>query len=88
MLELTVELQDYLRSATYLPTELRLIIDELLGPKSASTVRLNLDEQTLERFRSVFTERLAQAGFDIEYRLSAEGVRLEELIDRFSTSTR
>jgi hypothetical protein len=83
MPELSPELQDYLRAASYLPDDLRAAVDRLLGARSERTVGLPLDEQTAEQFRSIFTERLAQAGFDSDYGLSEEGALLEELIDRF-----
>ena len=75
-----------MRAASYLPDDLRSLVEQVLSDTSARTVALALDELTAERFRAVFTERLAQAGFDSVYGLTEEGVLLEELIDRFFSS--
>lgn len=41
-----------------------------------------------ERFRSAFTERIAQVGFDSAFELTGEGAALEELVDvRFGETT-
>jgi hypothetical protein len=68
----------YLARATFLPTELR----ELAASVTAVRV-FSIDTETAERFRDVFTERLARVGFDTDYALTEEGVILEELIDAF-----
>jgi len=47
-------------------------------------VILSVDDQTAERFRECFTERLAAAGFKRDYGLTPEGAILEELIVRFA----
>jgi hypothetical protein len=42
---------------------------------------LSLTTQEAETLREYFTERLAQVGFDTEYKLTHEGIMLERLID-------
>lgn len=50
-------------------------------------ITLEVDSDLAERFRSAFTERLAQVGFDPAYELTGEGAVLEELIDVFFSET-
>lgn len=69
--------RDYLSLATYLPTELREVV------ASTPVSGLTIDTETADRFRSAFTDRLAQVGFDSDYGLTDEGALLEELIDAF-----
>ena len=38
-----------------------------------------------EQLGSYLTLRLAQVGFDVEYRLTPDGERIEKLIDKFAT---
>jgi len=82
---LAPDLAQYLRSAEFLDEDLRTVIErqlgEAIGPDPAT---LSVDSAIAERFRAAFTERLAQAGFGVDYRLSAEGSILEDLIDRFA----
>jgi hypothetical protein len=78
----------YLLGADYLPADLRGVV----AAKSAATTRpdgitLEVDPDLAERFRSAFTERLAQVGFDSTYELTGEGALLEELIDAFFGET-
>jgi hypothetical protein len=69
----------YLLGADYLPADLRAII----AAETFGGMTLELDRDLAERFRSAFTERLAQAGFDANYELTGEGTALEELIEAF-----
>lgn len=75
----------FLRSAAFLPQELQEIVAGLSSP-SADTGDdpVALEDEAAERFREIFTEQLARAGFDSEYRLTAEGAMLERLIDMFA----
>ena len=81
--QISVDLCSYLRSATYLPADLRDMLQERL-PDCGQAATWSLNADIAERFRDCFTERLAQAGFDSDYNLSSEGAVLEELIDRFA----
>jgi hypothetical protein len=74
----------YLLGADYLPAELRGVITS--GPETTTRlggITIEVDPELAERFRSAFTERLAQFGFDPAYELTGEGAVLEELIDAF-----
>jgi hypothetical protein len=72
----------YLRNMNFLPEDLLQIINASCSiDKGAFT--LSLSHEMTERFRSIFTERLAKVGFDENYGLTNEGSILEELIDRF-----
>jgi hypothetical protein len=76
---------EYLRSANYLPVDLQeLITSQLLESKLHSRPELSLDDDAAESFRQAFTERLAQAGFDGDYKLTQEGATLELLIETFA----
>ena len=78
-------LTNYLCSADYLGHDLRKILSKPLDEAgSQHGVLLSLDDATAERFREMFTERLAKAGFRGDYGLSPEGELLEDLIDRFA----
>lgn len=74
----------YLLRAEYLPEGLRrLVIGDSAGTPRSGAITLEVDSELAERFRSAFTERLAEVGFGPNYELSREGVLLEELIDLF-----
>jgi hypothetical protein len=78
----------YLLGADYLPDDLRGVITAESAPTTSSVgVTLEVDPDLAERFRSAFTERLAQVGFDPSYELTGEGAVLEELIDVFLGET-
>jgi len=47
-----------------------------------SSVTLGLGRDTAEKLRDLLTERLAQIGFDSEYRPTQAGKVIEELIDK------
>lgn len=70
----------YLKNTAFLPQALaqRLEIAPTRG-KSCLTVTREVAEQ----YRDAFTERLARAGFDADYKPTAEGRILETLIDKF-----
>ncbi len=67
----------YLSDAIYLPSDLREIVASQPGGA------LQIDGEVAERFRSAFTDQLAQVGFDSDYAPTSEGAVLEELIDAF-----
>lgn len=74
----------YLLGAEYLPSELRDSVAAAIGATPASKgVTWEIDGEVAECFRSAFTDRLAEVGFDPDYELTNEGVVLEELIDAF-----
>jgi hypothetical protein len=76
----------FLRSAAFLPPDLREIVTEQLSKQvGEDDERLALQDADAERFREIFTEQLARAGFDAEYRLTVEGEMLENLIDAFAS---
>ena len=72
----------YLKNAAFLPEELRRIIDAAAANRETAIV-MTLSRDMSERFREVFTERLAKVGFDRAYEPTNEGRLLETLIDRF-----
>lgn len=72
---------DYLSGATFLPPHLQRIVRAAEAASGAA--RLNLDVDVAEEFRSAFTIRLAEAGFDSDYEPTREGALLEDLIDAF-----
>ncbi len=72
----------YLKEAIFLGAELNNITNEMVWSSSTSA-QLKITIDTAEKFRDKFTERLATAGFDIDYELTAEGYLLEKLIDIF-----
>lgn len=75
----------YLLDTSYLASDLRDIVAAALtsAPTSGKTT-FEVDADVAERFRSTFTERLAQVGFDRDYEPTDEGAMLEDLIDVFS----
>ena len=74
--------REYLLGAAFLPVPLRQVIAD--GPALTSgATTVEIDHDLAERFRALFTERLAQVGFDAAYELTGEGVVLEELLDVF-----
>lgn len=76
--------REYLLGAAFLPGPLRQVIAGSPAAASDATT-VEIDRNLAERFRAVFTERLAQVGFDAAYELTGEGVVLEELLDVFFT---
>jgi hypothetical protein len=77
----------YLLGADYLPADLRGVITAETAMTGSGGITLEVDPDLAERFRSAFTERLAQVGFDPTYELTGEGAVLEELIDAFLGET-
>ena len=71
---------DYLRSADWLDPDLFQTLRDQIGSSPRS---VSLDDATAERCRDGFTLRLAEVGFDTDYKLTGEGELLEVLIDRF-----
>ena len=72
----------YLRNAGFLPADLaRLVAAIHLGEEQG--LGISVSREIAERFREVFTNRLAAAGFDANYEPTREGELLESLIDRF-----
>jgi hypothetical protein len=82
-IKLSPEQYQHLVEATYLPHDLRQILDAHLVAAPGGSGILQLNGETAEAFRMLFTEQLAQHGFGPNYELSSEGAMLEELIDRF-----
>lgn len=85
---LSASQRTYLLGADYLPADLRGVI----SAESAATTRsggitIEVDPNVAESFRTAFTERLAQVGFDANDELTGEGAVLEELIDVFFNET-
>lgn len=80
--DLTPVQYSYLVSAGFLPADLRRAVAE----RSSESPRGNRTSMVLEdivcqRFSDELTERLAQVGFDGEYKLTSEGSMLEGIID-------
>ena len=72
----------YLRNATFLPYDLSRIVGAAENSENNGIVIL-LPRDASERFREIFTERLAKVGFDDDYKPTSEGKVLEALIDHF-----
>jgi len=73
----------YLSDASFLPADLNSSVAEALERTDGPSEPLIIATDIVERLRSAFTERLAKVGFDENYDLTSEGVRLEGLIDAF-----
>jgi hypothetical protein len=67
----------------YLPADIQEIVQDRLHDCGQHTT-WSMTTEVAEHFRDCFTQRLAQAGFDSEYKLTSEGTMLEEFIDRFA----
>jgi hypothetical protein len=82
----TVALSDaelkYLADASYLPEGIDTTTKSLEGSTGRGGM-LTVSAAEAEHLRSLFTERLAEVGFDENYELTPEGSMLEALIDRF-----
>lgn len=72
----------YLRNAAFLQDELARIVNAADAGEESGIV-ISLSKETSERFRAIFTERLASVGFDDAYEPTSEGKVLEALIDCF-----
>jgi hypothetical protein len=72
----------YLRNAAFLPDELARVVDAAKDSE-CDGIKISLSRETSERFREIFTERLAKVGFDDAYEPTSEGKILEALIDLF-----
>ena len=81
VIRLTPAQYDYLSSAEFLRTELRQAVVEGSSKSGDGTATVVLEDNDRERLRDALTERLAQVGFDAEYRPTGEGRLLENLID-------
>ena len=76
--------RDFLKSADFLPQDLRATVLEQVSQLEAGVVEgLSVGDTVAERLRDAFTEHLARAGFDADYELNAKGEILERLIDAF-----
>jgi hypothetical protein len=71
----------FLSSATFLPDS---IAQQLKSTAERSSGRAHFDvpDGEAESLRSIFTEQLAAIGFDESYKPTAEGLILEQLIDK------
>lgn len=72
----------YLADARYLSEGLRGTFGPCCSPTEASA-SFEIAVSSAEQFRSAFTERLAEVGFDDRYELTEEGRLLEDLLDAF-----
>ena len=70
----------YLLNADYLPSDLRGVV---AAATRSNGMTFEVHGDVAERFRSALTERLAQVGFDRDYKPTGEGAMLEDLIDVF-----
>lgn len=75
----------YLRNAAFLPNDLMEVIAMATSADNGDELTVSVSPEVAERFRDIFTERLARVGFDEEYRPTSEGELLEALIDHFYT---
>lgn len=73
---------EYLEAWADLSDDLREVLTRPVESDRGS-VTIEMTTDVTERFRSELTVRLAEVGFDENYELTAEGQRLEELIDAF-----
>lgn len=73
---------EYLEAWTDLPDDLREALTRPIETDSSS-VTVEMTTDISERFCSELTVKMAKVGFDEDYELTAEGQRLEELIDTF-----
>jgi hypothetical protein len=73
---------EYLRQASFLPLHLAEIVRSGVCASDES-LSLHVSREVAEGFRSALTDRLAKAGFGVDYELTDEGRLLEDLIDRF-----
>jgi hypothetical protein len=62
----------YLKNSTFLPDELRRIVNAAAAGRDNGIV-ITLSRETAELFRSVFTDHLARVGFDHAYKPTSEG---------------
>jgi hypothetical protein len=76
----------YLANTRFLPEDLAQILRtaEKVGDEARL---LKLSGEIAERFRDVFTTRLAKFGFGPDYEPTREGKLLENLIDRFAAES-
>jgi len=58
------------------------VLNDLVTVRDDSSVILDLDRDTAENFRDLLTERLAEIGFDSEYKPTQTGQGIEALIDK------
>jgi hypothetical protein len=81
---ISVEQTAYLRRLASEQLDFRNMI-ESFGITQLGGNMLTIRSQDAETLREYFTERLAKAGFDSEYKPNNEGVILESLIDTLFT---
>lgn len=71
----------YLKNTNFLPEELARIIDA--SEKGGEGCVVHVTRESAEKLRASLTERLATVSFDQDYKPTAEGEILEDLIDVF-----
>jgi hypothetical protein len=76
--------ETYLANTRFLPEDLAQLLS-VVGDAAEEGRVLRLDQETAERFRDEFTNRLARVGFGPDYEPTREGKLLEGLIDRFAS---
>ena len=81
-IELTRNEVEYLKKAGFLPLAMLEYLQTVYW-KLDNRGYVEISIEVAEDFREILTEQLAKVGFDETYELTAEGVLLEELIDRF-----
>jgi hypothetical protein len=72
----------YLKNTNFLPPALAQIVGTA-RPVGGDRYLVDVAPEVAEEFRSTFTNRLANVGFDAAYEPTSEGKMLEELIDAF-----
>lgn len=81
-IRLTLAQLRYLADASYLSGDLRhQLASDFAAHQAPASFKIT--ESLAEQFRSEFTERLAEVGFDEAYELTDEGRLLEDLLDVF-----
>jgi len=72
----------YLHSAKFMPTTfINKMNDSAI--RTSRNYSIEISDNELDDIRDIFIERLQTAGFDEQYDLNAEGIILEDLIDKF-----
>ena len=77
---------EHLARATYLPMRLRDAVSEAMERQDSG--RIEVDREVADMLQPVFTDRLAEVGFDAAYELTEEGRILEHMIDAFGGEPR
>jgi len=89
-IRLTKEEYDYVVSAPFIPESLRNELVDGIQTHSQDRVRREdvvgeLTEENADTIRSLCSDQLDFAGFNIDYSLNNEGKILDSLIDKFFT---